>query len=184
VTRRRTVRLTALAALVLVAGLVALLVTRPVAQGAQVVDSPLLHTEAPSFVARTAAGGRVDLASLRGRVVVLSFFASWCAPCREEAPDLAAFAWREHVEHQRTTVLGIVFNDQLSSAASFVAVYGAGRYPVVDDANGDIANAYAVTGPPDTVVIGPDGRIDAVLLGPATESQLLSITAQAARERA
>jgi cytochrome c biogenesis protein CcmG, thiol:disulfide interchange protein DsbE len=179
VTRSWTVRVVSLTTLVVLAALVALLVTRPVEQGAVQADSALLNTVAPPFEGTSLAGHTVRLDSLRGRVVVLSFFASWCAPCAEEAPDLASFAWHVHVTHERTTILGVIWNDLDSSAASFAHTYGL-TYPVLKDPGGAIAQDFSVSGPPETVVINPVGRIAAILLGPVTDAQLEHVTAQAA----
>jgi cytochrome c biogenesis protein CcmG/thiol:disulfide interchange protein DsbE len=178
----RRVRLGALVALCVVLGLVVFLSTRQVAQDATVVESPLLGTTAPSVVASTLSGSHVSLDALRGRVIVLSFFASWCPPCRQEAPDLAAFAWHVHTSHGTTALFGVVFDDEDAAAAAFVHSYGL-TYPILEDPSGTVANEFAVTAPPVTVVLTPSLRIDAILEGPVTTSQLEVLTAQAAHAR-
>ncbi len=172
--RGRKVRVAAICALLVVGALVGFLSTRSVQQGATEVDSPLLGTRAPDVVATTLAGGHVSLASLRGSVVVLSFFASWCPPCHAEAPALARFDWLEHVRHARTTMLGVVFDDEDVAAASFVHTYGL-TFPVLEDPNGTIENDFAVTAPPVTIVLTPSLRVDAVLEGEVTASQLVAL---------
>jgi cytochrome c biogenesis protein CcmG, thiol:disulfide interchange protein DsbE len=177
---RGRVRLGALLALCVLLCLVVFLSTRSIQQGATEVDSPLLGTVAPTVVATTLSGGHVALDALRGRVVVLSFFASWCPPCKQEAPNLAAFAWHEHESHSSTELLGVVFDDEYVAAASFVHTYGL-TYPILEDSSGVLANEFAVTAPPVTVVLTPSLRIDAILEGPVTTPQLETLVAQAAR---
>ena len=178
--KRQRVRLAALGALCVLVALVVFLSTRSVQQGATSVDSPLLGEAAPTVVASTLEGGHVALDALRGRVIVLSFFASWCPPCNQEAPDLAAFAWHEHVAHATTELLGVVYDDEDVAAASFVHRYGL-TYPILVDPSGAIANEFAVTAPPVTVVLTRSLHIEAVLEGPVTTSQLEALTAQAGR---
>jgi cytochrome c biogenesis protein CcmG/thiol:disulfide interchange protein DsbE len=178
--RRRRVRLGALAALCVVLGLVVFLSTRGVSQGATEVDSYLVGTAAPPVSATTLTGSHVSLDAFRGRVVVLSFFASWCAPCNAEAPDLESFAWQEHTTHAAVAVLGVVFDDEDVAAASFASRFGL-TYPIMEDASGVIANDFAVTAPPVTIVLTPALRVASVLEGPVTTSQLETLTAQAAR---
>lgn len=178
--RRRRVRVAAITALVVLALLVAFLVSRPTAQDALQVDSPLLGTVAPPVTAVTLQHTSVSLASLRGRVVVLSFFASWCAACSAEAPELVTYAWHVHTHHLPATVLGVVFNDDDAAVASFARTRGV-TFPVLTDPQGAIANDFAVASPPVTVVLGRTGRVAAVLQGPVTASQLDAITTQALR---
>ncbi len=184
--RRHRVRWAALAALCVVAALVAFLSTRRVAQDASQVNSPLLGTApllappAPSIVGDTLAGVPVSLDALRGRVVVLAFFASWCPPCRSEAPELETFAWHVHVTHATTSLYGVVFDDSDAAAAGFVHNYGL-TYPVLADPQGALANLFAVTAPPVTIVLAPDLRVADVLEGPTTARQLEALTTRAAR---
>jgi cytochrome c biogenesis protein CcmG/thiol:disulfide interchange protein DsbE len=171
--RVRRVRLVALLAAVVLAGILAFLATRPVEQGATFVISPLIGTSAPDVVASTLSGDQVSLEGLQGRVVVLSFFASWCTACRTEAPNLVSLAWRAHLTRSKTSVLGIVFSDSDAAAGDFARRVGI-SYPILKDPLGAIANDFGVVALPVTVVIDAKGRIAAVLQGPATTSQLVA----------
>lgn len=183
---RNRVRWAALASLCLVVALVVFLSTRSVAQDASSVDSPLLGTapllatpQSP-IVGDTLGGVPVSLAALRGHVVVLSFFASWCPPCRSEAPDLETFAWHVHQTHATTSLYGVVFDDSDAAAAGFMRAYGL-TYPALTDPQGTLANEFAVTAPPVTIVLAPDLRVADVLEGATNASQLEVLTARAAR---
>jgi peroxiredoxin len=176
--RGRRVRVAALGALLVLGALVGFLVSRPVDQGAIQVDSPLLGTRPPAIVATTLQHATVSLASLRGRVVVLSFVASWCGACGTEAPNLAVYAWHEHVTRTPATILGVVYSDDDAAVASFARDYGL-TFPVLTDPGGAIANDFAVASPPVTVVLNPAGRVAAVLDGPVTAHQLVNVTADA-----
>ncbi len=100
---------------------------------------------------------------------MVNFWASWCAPCVAEAPELSTFAWRER--HARVTLVGVVFNDSLGAASAFAAHYGS-LYPSIVDPGGAIANRYGVTSPPTTFIIDSHGRVAATLLGPVSAAQL------------
>jgi thiol-disulfide isomerase/thioredoxin len=167
----RTVRVGSLVAVVLVAGLVAFLATRPVAQEATSVDSPLIGTSAPALSTTTLSGAPFSLAAQRGHVVVLTFFSSWCPPCRTEAPELAAYAYRLGATHSSARLYGVVFNDVDSAAAGFLRTYGGG-YRGLRDPGGRFAGDLAVTSPPVTVVVAANGRIASILDGAVTAAQL------------
>lgn len=159
-------------ALVALVALTVFLATRPQAPGATSVQSPLLGHAAPGFSARTLGGATVSLASERGHVVVLNFWASWCEPCQQEAPTLSTFAWQERVN--QVVVLGVVWQDDVSSAQAFQAQYGL-LFPSVVDPDGQIANDYGVTGPPTTFVINAQGKVVASLVGATTDAQLTTL---------
>jgi peroxiredoxin len=111
---------------------------------------------APGFTMPTLSGGRVSLAGSTGHPVVLSFWASWCPPCRQEAPYLKE-AWSRY-RSKGVRFLGVDHRDGRSDAMAFRSRLGL-AFPSVYDPDGTLASRYALYGLPTTVVIGSDGRI-------------------------
>lgn len=131
--------------------------------------APKVGEHAPAFSLHQLNGdGTISLASLRGKAVVLNFFASWCAPCKREAPALEK-VWRDY-RSQGVVVLGIDTNDASSDARHFVSTHGL-TYPTVGGAGDALAGKYAIPGLPVTYVLNRQGRIvGGEILGPVSES--------------
>jgi cytochrome c biogenesis protein CcmG/thiol:disulfide interchange protein DsbE len=131
---------------------------------------PKVGAPAPVFsLHRLAGGGDLSLASLRGKTVVLNFFASWCAPCKREAPVLQQLWKRDRGEN--LVVLGVDTGpDEAGDGRRFVQAHGL-TYPVVFDPNASIAmDRYAVPGLPVTYVLNPQGRVVGnPVLGPVSD---------------
>jgi cytochrome c biogenesis protein CcmG/thiol:disulfide interchange protein DsbE len=141
-------------------------------QEATAVQSPLLGRSAPAFSGTDLSGGApVSLASLRGHYVLVNFFASWCGPCQQEAADLSRFHYQQAHSPAGADMVSVVFHDTTSTARAFLRSNG-DLWPAVSDPGGVIAEHYGVTAPPTTFVIGPSGRVAAVLVGPATQANL------------
>jgi thiol-disulfide isomerase/thioredoxin len=120
----------------------------------------------------------VSLRSLRGHYVFVNFFASWCGPCQQEAPDFIAFAY-QNAPKEGADLVSVVFHDEVASAESFLKTQGA-PWPAVDDPGGAIAAHYGVTSPPTTFLIDPSGRITVEPeIGPATRAELQDMIDQA-----
>jgi peroxiredoxin len=113
---------------------------------------------APSFSLKRLDGtGSISLRSLRGKTVVLNFWASWCDPCKREAPALEAF-WRQN-RSKGVVVLGVDSGDAAADARRFLSAHGI-TYPVVVDPNETVAlSAYDLPGFPVTFVIDRRGRV-------------------------
>lgn len=126
---------------------------------------------APDFALVTFAGETVRLADLRGRPVVLNVWASWCPPCREEAPALARVAEAE-AEAGRAAFVGIDVRDNEVDARRFVSEF-AFPYPNGADPGG-VEAAYADVGVPTTVFIARDGTVARTLVGPLDEQRLVA----------
>jgi cytochrome c biogenesis protein CcmG/thiol:disulfide interchange protein DsbE len=130
------------------------------------LPSELVGRPAPMFsLPRLGGDGRVDLASLRGQVVVVNFWASWCLACREEHPHLLA-AWNRYRE-RGVVLVGIDFEDTEQAALAYAEEMG-GDWPLVTDPGSRTAIAYGVFGVPETFVIAPDGTITAKRVGAVT----------------
>jgi cytochrome c biogenesis protein CcmG/thiol:disulfide interchange protein DsbE len=114
-------------------------------------------------------GGSGSLADYRGRWVLVNFWASWCIPCREEAPALERFQRRQGGAD--FTVLGIDSRDLSTDGRDFVERYGL-TYPQLRDGDGATAHDFGTTGVPETYLVGPDGKVRLVAVGPVNASYL------------
>ena len=137
--------------------LIAALLSFGLSRDPTVLRSPLIGRPAPQFALTTLDGSRtVRLSSLRGQVVVLNFFASWCRDCRVEHPALGA-AWRRYRD-QGAVVLGVSFQDRKADSATFGRQLST-DWPLLYDPASRTALAYGVYGIPETFFIGRDGRV-------------------------
>jgi cytochrome c biogenesis protein CcmG/thiol:disulfide interchange protein DsbE len=109
----------------------------------------------------------LDSADLKGEVTVLNVWASWCVPCRDEAPLLLALA-----ADRRFRVVGINYKDQPDNARRFLGRYGNPFVANGTDGTGRAAIEWGVYGVPETFVVGRDGRIAYKLIGPITADNL------------
>lgn len=106
---------------------------------------------------RLDGGGTRQLADFRGGLVVLNFFASWCEPCDDEAPILDRLQ-RRLERSGAGTVVGVAVDDASDDTRRFIRRHGL-TFPILRDVDRELANAYRVTGLPETYVIDGDGRI-------------------------
>jgi cytochrome c biogenesis protein CcmG/thiol:disulfide interchange protein DsbE len=116
---------------------------------------------APALPSAVLVGPRVDLASLRGRPAFINFWASWCGPCRREAPRFERFA---RLTAGRAKVVGIDWGDGLAGARSFIRRYGL-TYPILRDAKDATGARFGLIGLPTTYVLDSRGRIALTLFG-------------------
>ena len=138
------------------------------------VESALIGKEAPGFRLPALEGSWIDSDSFRGEVLVVNFWASWCVPCREEAPELQSFA--ERWAGRGINVVGIVYNDEEAEAAGFRDEFGL-TYPQVLDPDGRAAIDFGVFGVPETYVVDRDGIVMAKLAGAVNAATLDQVVA-------
>jgi len=132
---------------------------------------------APALPTAVLTGQRVTIASLRGRPALINFWASWCGPCRKEAPELE----RYHQRHRRDAPLvGVDFTDNPSSAREFVTQYR-WTFSSLSDPAGDTGRSYGVRGIPVTYALDARGRVVQTLRGPQTLATLTAAARAAAR---
>jgi cytochrome c biogenesis protein CcmG/thiol:disulfide interchange protein DsbE len=109
----------------------------------------------------------LDSADFKGHVTLLNVWASWCVPCRDEAPLLMTLA-----EERRVRLAGINYKDQADNARRFLGRYGNPFVVTGVDANGRASIEWGVYGVPETFVVGRDGHIAYKLIGPITPDNL------------
>jgi cytochrome c biogenesis protein CcmG, thiol:disulfide interchange protein DsbE len=111
-----------------------------------------------------SADGADRIADFRGGWLVINFWASWCDPCRDEAPALEAF-WREHRD-EGVTVLGVNLDDTRDDALAFIREFGL-TYPQLRDGDGrEWRDDYGMTGFPESFVVDPQGNLAVIRRGP------------------
>ena len=124
---------------------------------------------APDLNLRLLDGSTVALSELRGQVVVVNFWATWCPPCEDELPDLQA-VWEEY-QQRGVALVGIAFEEEEAAVQEMASRFGL-SYPLGLDAGDRISTAYGITGVPETFVINSEGLVSSVYIGPVTADQL------------
>ncbi len=143
-------------------GLLILLITQLLTPASQANADPLVGHPAPTFsltrLSTQATTGTLSLAAFHGKPIVLNFWASWCDPCKEEAP-LLENAWKQAQAQGKDTVfLGIDFQETRGDALHFLQAYDI-SYPLVLDTHGTVSGKYYITGLPDTIFINRNGSV-------------------------
>ncbi|MEJ5199108.1 MAG: TlpA disulfide reductase family protein [Anaerolineae bacterium] len=161
---------------IFVAGLLVLLLTRP-------PQKSLCNEAAPDFTLTLfpeyrggVVGDTLSLADLRGKGVVLNFWASWCGPCEEEAAALEA-AWRQYKD-KGIVFVGVDYLDQDPAAKRYLQKFNI-TYPNGPDLASKISKRYTIRGVPETFFIDPQGQIIGCRkIGPLTDAELRQRIAQ------
>ena len=130
--------------------------------------APEIGAFAPDFSAPTLDGS-LQLTKLRGQPAVINFWATWCAPCRVEMPELQAF----HAAHPKIAVLAVNLGERRDLVVDWVTQLHL-RFDIVLDADGTIAGRYRLRGQPSTYVVSPGGVITSIFYGPTTRQTLES----------
>ena len=146
--------------------LIALLVYGVVAVGeSETLDDAVKRGERPAAPSETLprlGGGEGSIAAFKGKPLVVNFWASWCDPCKDEAP--AVQAAHERLKKAGGTVLGVTVSDATPDSKAFMREYGL-DFPSLRDVDGELAEDYATTGVPETFVIDAEGRVVAISRG-------------------
>jgi cytochrome c biogenesis protein CcmG, thiol:disulfide interchange protein DsbE len=117
----------------------------------------------PDFTLTTFSGESIDIQELRGQVVVINFWASWCKPCEQEAAELEQ-AYQLYKD-QAVAFLGVDYVDTEREALAYLERFGI-TYPNGPDLGTRISQAFRIRGVPETYIVGPDGKLAAIKIGP------------------
>ena len=189
--KRRTVVTVAAVAAVLLAGALAVTLTAGSGQASgvtyiggdnsQQVYSAGHRALAPDFTGTSLTGTPIRLASYRGKVVVLNFWGSWCAPCRAEGPTLAVLS--EQYRSKGVSFLGDDVGDTPANALAFTRSVGIG-YPSVNDPGYAVVQKFSQVAPvsdtPTTVVIDKTGHVVGMVLGKISYGEMTTLLSDAA----
>ncbi len=133
------------------------------------------RAQAAAFSATTTAGQKVSLTAFQGKPLVINFFAAWCEPCKEEAPQ---FTRLDHRYAGRVNLLSVaVRTSRRSSLDAFVRDRGM-TWPVIWDRSGTLTGDYAIIGQPITYVIDDHGRVVYRIIGQTTERRIAGLLDQ------
>lgn len=128
-------------------------------------------TRAPEISGTDLENGRsISLAHLRGRYVIVDFFASWCGTCLGEEPAIESFTFA-HRHDATVGFIGVDIDDSVTNARDFLTRYGA-TWPAIVDSTGSIAQSYGVAQPPDLFLVDPRGKIVSSISQPVNAPEL------------
>ena len=128
---------------------------------------PQIPELAPDFNVTTVDGDPISLSALRGRSVVINFWASWCGPCKQEVPAFNRF----HTAHPEIPIIGLAVDSGNTSKVRKTAKKWGISYPVAV-ADNQLQRTYDISTLPTTVVVGPDGKVADIHVGVMSERQL------------
>ena len=128
--------------------------------------SPLIGKQFPDYEIQLFNGNKLSISNLKGNVILINFWASWCSPCKEEFPALEA-SWLKHKDKQ-VVFLGINVLDERNHAKQYLQTYKS-NYPNGVDSDGSIAVDLGVAGVPETFFINEKGIIIDKYVGPLSE---------------
>lgn len=117
----------------------------------------------PAIAGATLDGGSLEPADYRGKVVMINFWASWCAPCRREQAGLESL-WRKLSPNGKVAFIGVNYKDNAADAAAYLREFGV-TYPSVADPNGSLGERFNVPFLPATILVNADGQLHYRLVG-------------------
>jgi cytochrome c biogenesis protein CcmG/thiol:disulfide interchange protein DsbE len=164
-------RIVLLATVVTAVLAVVILLATGLGRDPSVPASALVGRAAPDFTLAQLDGPPVTLSKLRGQVVVINFWASWCAECHTEQSALND-TW-QRFRDSGVVVVGVNFQDASDDARDYVRTAGV-SYPVVDDSDSRTALAFGVRGIPETFIVDQSGRTVDRVIGPVDAAKLAS----------
>lgn len=132
------------------------------------LPSPFVGNRAPDFELQTLSGSTIRLSGLQGKVVILNFWATWCAPCQQEMPLLQA---RADQYQSSLVILGINYDEPANLVQDFVTKLDI-TFPILLDPGSKIQNLYRVRGYPTSVIIDKSGVIRIVHIGELSSTML------------
>lgn len=135
-------------------------------------------TRAPDFTLTTFDGRTMSTADLRGKVVLVNFWASWCIPCEQEAAELQQAS--QIYAGDEVVFLGVDYVDTEPEARAYLARFGI-TYPNGPDLRTSISQAYRTRGVPESYLLGPDGVIRSVKIGPYSSLEEITQAVESAR---
>jgi thiol-disulfide isomerase/thioredoxin len=166
-----------------IVGAITLIERRPLdEEGAQALEldgqlgpGPKVGETAPDFTLGSLAGQSVQLGALKGKPVLVNFWATWCPPCRAEMPDLDEVARAN--AGSGLQVVAVNLREESDVVGGYLTTIGVGLDSVLDR-SGNVFRQYRITGLPTTVAIGRDGLVREIHVGPLTRKAIESRVAQ------